>query len=65
MAANGRQCKFFIRLWLWTSLAAIGGGFLHKTHRKSGAMMTPKSYGYGEKKNALAVIGGHWLNLWS
>ncbi len=52
----------------WRSLAAVGGGLLHKTHGRFGAVMTPKVYGHGKKKihrrnsnyGQKSSTGGHW-----
>ncbi len=48
----------------WQPLAAVGEGFLPKTHERVGAMMTPNIYGHS-KKNSLATIEtvGAWLQL--
>ncbi len=34
----------------WRPLAAVGGGFPHKTHRRVGAIMTSNFYDHGKKK---------------
>jgi hypothetical protein len=46
----------------WRLLAAICGcwwGFLHKTHKRVEALMSPNFYGHG----IFFSIGGHWRSL--
>ncbi len=43
----------------WRSLAAVGGGILHRTHWRVGALMTPNFYGPDNIFSHWWPIGGH------